>query len=406
MKSRTKDHTRNRHLRWIIFTFSVFALSSYGSTFQARRASEPNSADAFTRAVHQYNANRFTDAQNLFSSVTGAHAQDAKAYLGKINSYKEALETAQTMLNRKEDEMDTASLGFTIREIQRALSIKADGPYHPAELLTRAKQLQAKIAQGERARAAVRDQELCRKTLDASNKHLYQEAKRYSCLVAYDDPSFPCSGNEAAYICQEMKELAASHPGKSPAPSIEDSASDVFTRAKNAYDSNDFQQAQQLFEQVTGEHHGEAKEFLDKIMRYNSAIEQAADANRASKYDDARLRYRQAASIKADGPGKPEEQAAMVDLQQGIDEFYSGRYPEAEQFLSTYNQESPGKADLAHFYLGASKLAQFYLAGGQDRSLERRALDEFREARKNGFSAEGQPVSPKILTAYQKSSDQ
>lgn len=42
--------------------------------------------------------------------------------------------------------------------------------------------------------------------------------------------------------------------------------------------------------------------------------------------------------MKPGGPGNPEEQVAILDLEQGIDEFYSGHYAEAQDRLLTYNR--------------------------------------------------------------------
>lgn len=392
-----------------LFNITIFALVLLLSAPGSQAWQGTVAGDAFTQAVDAYNANRFTDAQNLFSTVTGAHAQEAKAYLDKIRSYRDALETAQTMLNRSPDEMDSGSLQFAIRQIQQAIAIKPDGPYHPGDLLAKAKALQAKVAAGEQASAASRDQDFCRKALDAAKAHRYKDAARLSCLVANDNPGFACGGDEAVHVCQQMEELEASHPAggsaEPPAQVAASDKSDQFEKARVAYEANDFDQAKKLFQRVTGDQKPEAGEYLDKIERYRVAMEHAAKLLRAADYQDARLAYREAAGIKPGGPGKPEEQAAIVDLQQGIDEFYSGHYAEAQQYLSTYNQENPQKPDLAHFYAGASKLAQFYLTGGQDAGLHDGALDEFRQARKAGFSPNGQPVSPKILSAYQEAAD-
>jgi len=394
---------RSSFLRVIFAVSLAFTLSVPSS----RGWQEPvtSTGDTFSRAVDAYNNNRFNEAQNLFSTVTGSHTQEAKVYLTKITSYKDALETAQTMLTRSPDEMDSASLDLAIREIQEAISIKPDGPYHPNDLLAKAKSLQSKVAQGERTSAATRNQELCRMALDASNAHRYKEAEHFSCLVAYDNPAFQCGGDEAAHICQEMRELLDSIPQESSESAPRGSSSDFFERAKRAYESNDFQQAQRLFQRVSRVQKEAASEYLDKITRYTAAMQQGVTASSASKYEDAKSSYRQAAAIKRNGPGNPEEQAAIIDLQEGIDEFYSGHYQEAQQHLSIYNQENPRKPDLAHFYLGASKLAQFYLAGGHDASLRESALVEFREARKAGFSTRGHPVSPKILADYQQLPD-
>lgn len=262
---------------------SMLALALLFAAAPPRVAAQGPSADAFERAVDAYNNNRFTEAQSLFSGVAGMHAPEAGTYLEKIRTYKEALETAQTMLSRSPDEMDNASLDLAIRQIQQALSIKADGPYHPNDLLAKAKELKATLAQRDRSNAASRDQDLCNKALEASKAERYEDAQRFSCLVAYDNPGFQCGGDEAANVCQEMKDLLASRPGGTSKPAPRSHDADAFEKAKSAYDGNDFDAAGKLFQQVTDQRQSEASKYLDKINRYQTAMKQALAASHDGK---------------------------------------------------------------------------------------------------------------------------
>jgi hypothetical protein len=89
-----------------------------------------------------------------------------------------------------------------------------------------------------------------------------------------------------------------------------------------------------------------------------------------------------------------------MELEQGIDQFYSGDYVSATHNLESYAQESSEREPLARFYLGASKLARFFLTGGEDANLQQDALNDLRKAKQAGFKARVQDVSPKILQAY------
>jgi TolA-binding protein len=127
---------------------------------------------------------------------------------------------------------------------------------------------------------------------------------------------------------------------------------------------------------------------------------QAAQMSKDSKYGDARAAFTNAANIKADGPGNPGAGVLRMELAEGLEQFYSGHYDAAIQHLEKYAQSTGEKQPLAHFYLGASKLARFYVTGSEDAGLQKDALKDLAEAKQAGFEAESQEVSPKILQAY------
>jgi len=132
------------------------------------------------------------------------------------------------------------------------------------------------------------------------------------------------------------------------------------------------------------------------------ALTQGEALNRESKYNEAGAAFRNAANIKADGPGSPQTQILSMELLQGMDQFYSGDYTSATQHLETYASESTERQPLAHFYLGASKLARFFLTGSEDASLRQEALNDLKVAKQAGFKITGQDVSPKILQVYKE----
>jgi hypothetical protein len=129
-------------------------------------------------------------------------------------------------------------------------------------------------------------------------------------------------------------------------------------------------------------------------------MSQAEKLGKASSYEDARMAFTNAASIKPDGPGNPHEQALLMELEEGIDQFYSGDYVSATHNLEGYARDSTERAPLVHFYLGASKLARFFVTGSEDASLQQDALNDLKMAKQAGFNAKGQDVSPRILQAY------
>lgn len=370
--------------------------------------------DSYSQAVAAYNQNRFTDARTLFETVRGAHAEDAKRYLDKIKKYREAIELANDAISRKPDELDADTLDFAIARCDEAIAIKADGPYKPQEMREKAKALRASLTQRTGAQTKFRDQDLCQRALDYSRSRRYRDAELAGCALANDNPAYACGGDEAANLCQEMRDLAKSGGSQAPrgsrspsndssaAPVAGESPSSTFDQAVAAFDQNDFEAAKKLFHRVKGTDKANAADYLDKIEKYQHAMKAAAKAVHASNLDEARSSYQQAAQIKADGPGNPQEEIALVDLRQGITEFYEGNYADADRHLAAYANESNRKADLAHFYLGASKMSEYYLAGGQNPVLRDEAVNDFRVAKKAGFLAQDLDVSPKILKAYEQ----
>jgi hypothetical protein len=331
----------------------------------------------FAQAVQEYNNNRFPDALTKFERMQGPHAQEAQQYIDKIKAYQQAKGTADDIMRRNMDELDLDSVASAIQEYEKAITIKSDGPGQPTQKLTGAKRIRV-IITGV----------LCDKALAAARKDQYKEAADSVCRVASGDPTYACGGNEARELCEQYKKLVP--PPKSA----------VLAKAKAAYDGNDFPGARALFKTLSGNFRPTAKEYLDKISRYQSYMAQAAQMSKDSKYGDARAAFTNAANIKADGPGNPGAGVSRMELAEGLEQFYSGHYDAAIQHLEKYAQSTGEKQPLAHFYLGASKLARFYVTGSEDAGLQKDALKDLAEAKQAGFEAESQEVSPKILQAY------
>jgi hypothetical protein len=89
-----------------------------------------------------------------------------------------------------------------------------------------------------------------------------------------------------------------------------------------------------------------------------------------------------------------------MELAEDLDRFYSGDYVAAIQHLEEYVRSRGERQPLAHFYLGASKLAFFFLTGNENAGLQQEALKYLKDAKQAGFMAESQEVSPKILQVY------
>ena len=358
----------------------------------------------YNQAVLDYKQNRLSVALGEFEKISGAHSQDAQQYISRIKAYTDAMNSAATIVSRTPDEQDENSLTYAIQKYEEAIKIKPDGPWNPAAAIEKAKALRAQLSQRTAANRAARDRDFCTKALGSQQEHHYKDAALSICLVANDNPGYSCGGDEAVHMCEQMKDLAKFE--KAPPverPVVETSSGgrdNDLDRAKAVYDKNDFVRARVLFQRVSGDLKSAADEYLDKISRYQDAMAKGDQFSRQSQYEEARAAFQNAAAIKADGPGNPQSQTLLMDLMQGMDLFYSGDYPAATQHLEAYAQQSTERQPLAHFYLGASKLASFFLAGSEDANLREDALNDLKVAKQAGFKATSQDVSPKILQAY------
>jgi tetratricopeptide (TPR) repeat protein len=396
---------RFRLLVRAVLTVSLIVSANAGLIGQG--GSSPSDSDGlFVHAVQEYTQNRLSSARSEFEKIQGARAQEAKQYVAKIDAYLEDMNIAATIMRRSSDELDASSLEYAIQKYQDALRIKPDGPGHPAQELDKATALHNQLVkQGSKA-AEARERDLCTKAVGAAQEHHYREAELLSCALANDNPAYSCGGDEAVHMCQQMRDLArfggppvenqtATHSGAGTG-----AGTSAIDRGQAAYEKNDFPRARTLFARAPAELKPSADEYLDKISRYQGFMAQAENLSKTSAYEEARIAFTNAANIKPDGPGNPRAQALLMELEQGIDQFYSGDYVSATRSLEGYVRESTEREPLAHFYLGASKLARFFLAGSEDASLQQEAMNDLKMAKQAGFKAKGQDVSPRILQAY------
>ena len=366
------------------------------------QAANPQQEEAFRLAVQAYTENRFSDARTMFESVHGAHAEEAQKYLLNIKAYRDAIEEANGVLGRSADELDVRSLEFAISKYEQAIAIKKDGPWQAQQQLEKARALKAKLESLDGQSLAARDRKFCEKALQAAKAHSYKEAQLFSCPLANDNPAFSCGGDEAVHMCQEMTELAKLNPRPAGNAASASTPSDGFREGMAAYEKNDFEVARARFATVSGSEKAQADEYLRRLQDYTASMEKARNLAAESNFDGAQESYQQAAAIKPDGPGNPQQQAFLIDLRRGIERFYAGDYTRADESLEKYAHESTEKQDLVSFYRGACKLGRFFLEGATDNNLREQALIDLRTAKKSGFVPRGQNVSPKILQAYEE----
>jgi len=384
------------------FLLSMVLVSGSFLTFAAAAYVPPQSDQdkLFDQAVQDYNSNRFPKAQEKFEQIQGAHAQEAKQYLDNIKAYMDAMTTADDIMRRSMDELDLKSVESAVQEYNKAIGIKSDGPGGLTRKLTNASKFKDHIEKSANQKA----KDLCDKFVAARDQR--EQAAGFVCQLADSDPTYLCGGDAAGKLCKQYTISAIAEPTPPPTSKAKPTAipeptgrhSEMLREAKAAYESNDFQGARVVLESISSD--PLAKDYLDQISRFQSYMAQAKLFSKASKYDQAGAAFEGAANIKPNGPGNPGAGVLQMKLFEGLDQFYSGDYPAAIQHLEDYTQGQGEKQALAHFYLGASKLARYLLGGQEDAKLQQDAMNDLKEAKQAGFSADTQEVSPAILQAY------
>jgi hypothetical protein len=194
---------------------------------------------------------------------------------------------------------------------------------------------------------------------------------------------------------------------------------DLLQQGVAAYQHNDFDKAKPLLAAVTGDNAAKAQKILKQIDEYTKAANEGLRMDNAGSYKEAIELYSRALKIKSDGPGGLKQKIASATekmgtvkqtmdqpLIDGIADFYNGNYQQAGEKLSAFSGTGSRKA-LALFYLGASELTRYFLAGADDKSKElyNQAIEHFRAARQAaaGFKPPQPYVSPRILAVFNQS---
>ncbi len=201
-----------------------------------------------------------------------------------------------------------------------------------------------------------------------------------------------------------------------------------FQNGVRAFQQGDYATARQYFEQVTGPRYNEAQQYINNripaAMKAGPAPGQqvtplgsitfpkdSASLKTAKKQERTPTtpppKQTPPVEVKAEvAPATPPPTDADAALREGLRAFYAASYAEAEGRLQQYLASGGARQGLADFYLGASKLSRFYLAGArnEDTPLFVEARTAFKQASKvEGFVLPEQQVSPKIIEVYRNS---
>lgn len=89
-------------------------------------------------------------------------------------------------------------------------------------------------------------------------------------------------------------------------------------------------------------------------------------------------------------------------LREGLQNYFEGKFEDAERNLTTYLQNGGKKQGLAYFFRGASHSTRFFVSGEKDVPEKQHALDDFRAVKEHAaqFRPPDKYVSNKILALY------
>ena len=236
-----------------------------------------------------------------------------------------------------------------------------------------------------------------------------------------------------AYVKQDLERKEKE---KKEAEARADDDESRFQQGEDAYQKNDFTTAQTLLLSINGARRDPAQALLHNIDEYTKNFKAGLRLAQRRRYRQALQRYTAAQKIKEDGPWEIEAKIAQLQreiapeidsrnsqpqvtstqdddkapassedqkLVEAISNYCRGDYQRAENDLSGYDGRGPKKA-LALFYLGASKLARYYLAGEpKDQSqVYQAAIASFRNVKQSvpDFRPPEQYVSPRIMKVF------
>jgi hypothetical protein len=344
--------------------------------------------DAANRTLTRYKIN-FSDGNDLIAAgkldeaaikfrtiKAGDYVEQAKAKLIEIDRLKkqQADANAAAQQNAQAEQASKAKLdqgnnAFNSGDFNTAKSVlqQVTGS-HQSEaqsVLGKIKAYENAITQGN-AFSVAKDYN--------SAKNAYAEALRIN-------PSGP--GNPADLMAKAA--VAANAPSSTPTntavnkPPVSKPQIDVATYladAQKAIAKKDYKKARRYLADIFTQdrNNQDAKDILADVNSKDTGVAQASD-----------------------------EDGLLLDI---VKTYYAGSYQDAEDRLKVYIYNNQGKKKgLANFYLGASMLTRYYLAGGTDQNLKREAQNKFKAAKDiDGFKAPDKFVSPKIMKAFEEAS--
>ena len=111
-----------------------------------------------------------------------------------------------------------------------------------------------------------------------------------------------------------------------------------FNQAVDAFNRNDFNNAPALFSQITGSRQADAQNYLNKIKKYQQAMQEGDTLAAAKNYKAAANSYNDASNIKPDGPGDP--RSKIADMQQRL-AAQTGTQPSGTQVATNERPVTP-----------------------------------------------------------------
>jgi hypothetical protein len=230
---------------------------------------------------------------------------------------------------------------------------------------------------------------------------------------------------------QEQEQKLADLAARKHAAEAESAMQASLDRGIAAYEKNDFTAARTVLSGISGTYQEQAQKYIANIDRFNQAMKEGSNREKAGENKSAIAAYQKALAIKSNGPLNPKDKIANLQkiiaqsemanqayavppaptpqdqtLLSAIQEYYRGDYALAENHLATFAGTSEKQNALAHFYLGASRLCRYYLATDdtEKNKLWHSALAELQSAKRTpDFVAPKSMVSPRVIEVYETS---
>lgn len=281
------------------------------------------------------------------------------------------------------------------------------------------------------ARAQETVEQRFQRAKDLYNSARADEACEVFRQVQKEKPDFPQLKEELANACEDAKMVR----------SFEDT---WFTEGQQFMQQGKCDEAKTKFEGaaklllVHPKHKGEINDILKSWKNQNTKYQDAVSLRKQGRIDEARAIFSQLAlagcprgpdakeylsKLANAVPPKPQpknpppvvqpnnpettpadqgDAAGERLLRDGLQDYFEGKYDDAERNLTEYLQNGGKKQGLAYFFRGASHSTRFFVSGEKDVPEKQLALDDFRAVKEHAaqFRPPDKYVSSKILALY------
>jgi TolA-binding protein len=382
--------------------------------------------ERYQKAIQSFNGAKMEDACDLFQQVEKESPgyKDTRTYLNPAcDSARRTYEQEEKLYKQGVELFKQGQFDEAKQKLTQGRNLVLRRPKYRAEIDEYLKQIDAREHEETIYQQAVQAFDAGREDEAAAQFAQLEQAKG-------------ARAADARGYLQKIKE----HREAAAQQKAEASDQQAFDDAVHAFTDKRYQDAKSRFQtliQKGSAHSAEARAYLPKIDaaerqeavdRENAkkqVVEQGKDPKQVAQQMVAAARTDMSAQQFAEAVGKLQS-AGMLDpanrdvaallksaqdaldeqpLRQGLEDYFQGKYEEAEQELGVYVANHGHKVALAYFFRGATHASRYFLSGERDTQQKDLAVADFRTLQKDTpkFQPPKQYVSPKILTLYAQS---